>query len=104
MRIKKNDIVKVIAGKNKGMEGKVLKVFPKTSRVIVEGVNIIHRHTRPSQQNQQGGIIKKEAPIHVSNVQVVVNGMPTRLGYRILEDGTKVRYAKKTGEIVDEGK
>lgn len=104
MRIKKNDQVKVIAGKYKGKEGKVLKVFPKTERVIVEGVNFIKRHTRPNQQNPQGGIVEKEAPIHVSNLMLVVNGTPTRVGMRILKDNSKVRIAKKTGETIAEGK
>lgn len=104
MHIKKGDIVKVIAGKYKGKEGKILKVFLKTNRAIIEGVNLVKRHTRPSQQNPQGGIIEKEAAIHVSNIMVVVNGTPTRIGTRILKDGSKVRYAKKTGETVTEGK
>lgn len=104
MRIKKNDQVKVIAGKYKGKEGKVLVVFPKRNRVIVEGVNLIKRHTRPSQQNPQGGIIEKEAALHASNLMLVVNGAPTRVGVRILEDDSKVRIAKKTGETLAEGK
>ncbi|MDD3715999.1 MAG: 50S ribosomal protein L24 [Candidatus Marinimicrobia bacterium] len=104
MHIKKGDIVKVITGKYKGKEGKVLKVFPLAQRVIIEGVNMVKRHTRPSQQNPQGGIVEKEAAVHVSNVMLVVNGKPTRIGSRILKDGSRVRYAKKTGETVAEGK
>ncbi|MBW6457631.1 MAG: 50S ribosomal protein L24 [FCB group bacterium] len=104
MHIKKNDIVKVIAGKYKGKSGKVLKVFPKTNRVIIEGVNLVKRHTRPSQQNPKGGIIEKEAAVHASNTMLVVNGTPTRVGTNVLKDGSKVRYAKKTGETVAEGK
>ena len=98
-RIQKNDTVKVIAGNYKGFEGKVLKVFPEEERVVVEGVNFVKKAIRPTQQNQQGGIIEKEAPIHISNVKLVHNGEPTKVGYKTLDDGTKVRYAKKTGEI-----
>lgn len=101
MHIKKGDVVKVIAGKYKGKEGKVLKVFLKTDRVIIEGVNLVKRATRPSQQNPQGGIVEKEAAIHVSNAMLVVNGTPTRVGTRILKDGSKVRFSKKTGETVE---
>jgi len=101
VHIKKGDVVKVIAGKYKGKEGKILKVFLKTNRVIIEGVNLVKRATRPSQQNPQGGIIEKEAAIHASNVMLVVNGKPSRVGTRILKDGSKVRYAKKSGETVE---
>lgn len=101
MHIKKGDVVKVIAGKYKGKEGKVLKVFLKTNRVIIEGVNLVKRATRPSQQNPKGGIVEKEAAIHVSNTMLVVNGKPTRVGTRILNDGSKVRYSKKTGETLE---
>ena len=101
MHIKKGDVVKVIAGKYKGKEGKILKVFLKTNRVIIEGVNLVKRATRPSQQNPQGGIVEKEAAIHASNVMLVVNGKPSRVGTRILKDGSKVRYSKNTGETVE---
>ena len=101
MHIKKGDVVKVITGKYKGKEGKILKVFLKTNRVIIEGVNLVKRATRPSQQNPQGGIIEKEAAIHASNVMLVVNGKPSRVGTRILKEGSKVRYAKNTGETVE---
>lgn len=104
MHVKKNDNVKVIAGKDRGKEGKILKVYPKTNRVIIEGVNLVKRHTRPNQANPQGGIIEKEAPIHASNVMLLVNGEINRTGTRILNDGSKVRFAKKTGDILDEGK
>ena len=102
MHVVKNDTVKILSGKYKDKTGKVLKVFPKYDRVIVEGVNIIKRHTKPSQKNQQGGILEKEAPIHVSNVMVIdpKTSEPTRIGYKILEDGTKVRISKKSGEIL----
>jgi len=93
--------VRVINGNHKGMEGKVLRVFPKKQRLIVEGVNFIKRATRPSQENPAGGFIEKEAPIHVSNVMVVVGGKAIRIGHKILEDGTKVRISKKTGEEIE---
>jgi large subunit ribosomal protein L24 len=104
VHVKKNDIVKVIAGKDRGKTGKILKVFPKKERVIIEGVNLVKRHTRPNQQNPQGGIVEKEAPIHVSNVMLVQDNKPSRTGIRILADGSRVRFSKKTGEQVDEGK
>ncbi len=107
IRIKKGDTVRVIAGKDKGKEGKVLVVDRKHSRVIVEGVNMIKKHAKPSPM-QQGGIIQKEGPIHVSNVMYVHNGKPTRLGVKVVmeeQDGRQkaVRYriAKSTGEVID---
>ncbi|RME43832.1 MAG: 50S ribosomal protein L24 [Deltaproteobacteria bacterium] len=102
--VKKNDIVVVIAGKEKGKRGKVLKVFPEKGRVIVEGLNMIKRHTRPNQMVQQGGIIEREAPISISNVQLYdpKADRPVRIGYKVLEDGRKVRYSVKTGEILDQ--
>ncbi len=104
VHVKKNDNVKVIAGKDRGRQGKILKVFPNTNRVIIEGVNLVKRHTKPNQANPQGGIVEKEAPIHASNVMLLVGNEGTRTGIRFLNDGKKVRFAKKTGEIVDEGK
>ena len=100
MKLKTGDKVVFITGKDKGKEGKILKADRKNNRVVVEGVNMVSRHTKPSAKNQQGGIIKKEAPIHVSNVMYVHNGKPTRLGVMI-KDGKKVRVAKKTGEVID---
>lgn len=99
-KIKKNDLVQVITGKDKGKEGKVLHVNTKKDTVVVEGVNMVSRHTKPNQQNQQGGIIEKEAPIHVSNVMYVHKGKVTRIGHKI-ENGKKVRVAKSTGEVID---
>ncbi|MFZ0391754.1 MAG: 50S ribosomal protein L24 [Calditrichia bacterium] len=95
-KVVKNDTVVVISGDDKSKSGKVLKVFPQERRVVVEGVNMIKRHTRPTQQLPQGGIVEKEAPIHVSNVKVICPkcNQPTRVGARILEDGSKVRYCK----------
>ena len=98
MIIKKDMIVKVISGANKGQEGKVLFVNPKKNRLIVEGVNFIKKSTRPTQDNQKGGIIEKEAPIDISNVMVLQNNKVSRIGYKILEDGSKVRIFKKTNE------
>ncbi|SIS71453.1 LSU ribosomal protein L24P [Alicyclobacillus vulcanalis] len=103
LRVKTGDKVVVIAGKDKSKQGRILKVYPKEGRVVVEGVNIVKRHTKPNPQHPEGGIVEKEAPIHVSNVMLVdpKTGEPTRVGYKFLEDGRKVRYAKKSGEIID---
>ncbi|BBW98171.1 MULTISPECIES: 50S ribosomal protein L24 [Geobacillus] len=102
MHVKKGDKVQVISGKDKGKQGVILAAFPKKNRVIVEGVNIVKKHAKPSQANPQGGIIEKEAPIHVSKVMPLdpKTGEPTRIGYKVV-DGKKVRYAKKSGEILD---
>jgi len=101
MKIKKGDTVKVITGKYKGKTSRVIKVYPKTQKVIVEGVNIAKKHIRPTQENPQGGISEIEMPIHISNLKMYINNNATRIGYKILEDGKKVRYAKKTGEVVN---
>ena len=98
MIIKKDMVVKVISGANKGQEGKVLFVNPKKNRLIVEGVNFIKKSTRPTQDNQKGGIIEKEASIDISNVMVLQNNKVSRIGYKILDDGSKVRIFKKTNE------
>ncbi|MGE6593255.1 50S ribosomal protein L24 [Bacillus mycoides] len=102
MHVKKGDKVQVITGKDKGKQGVILVALPKQNRVIVEGVNIVKKHSKPSQLNPQGGIITKEAPIHVSNVMVLdpKTGEPTRVGFKV-EDGKKVRIAKKSGELLD---
>jgi len=101
-KIKKNDDVIVISGRDKGKKGSVLLVLPKKDRVIVQGVNMVKRHTRPT-AGQSGGIVDKELPIHVSNIALVDpdGGKPTRVGFRILEDGRKVRVAKRSGEMID---
>ena len=99
-KIKKGDTVKVIAGKDKDKEGKVLAVDTKNNTVLVEGVNMVTKHAKPSAANQQGGIITKEAPIHASNVMYSVKGQAVRVGFSF-KDGKKVRINKKTGEVID---
>lgn len=106
-RLKKNDLVKVISGNAKGTTGKILFIDRKKGKVIVEGVNIIHRHTRPTQKNPQGGIIRREAPINITNVQLVCpkTNEPTRIGVEIVKDSTtgkskRMRTSKKSGEII----
>jgi len=102
LKIKKGDKVVVITGRDKGKVGEVKKVLPTENRVIVDGVNMVKRHTRPS-AGDPGGIVEKEASIHVSNVAYVdpKTDKPTRIGYKTLEDGRKVRYAKRSGEVID---
>ena len=100
LKIKKGDTVKVIAGKDNNKEGKVLSVDVKNGKVLVEGVNMITKHTNPSQANPNGGIVQKEAPIDLSNVMYVHKGKATRVGFKV-EDGKKVRIAKSTGEVID---
>ena len=102
MKIKKGDTVKVIAGKSqdKGKEGKVLSVDPKNGKVLVEGINIVTKHTKPSAANQNGGIVQKEAPIDISNVMYVHKGKVTRIGFK-MENDKKVRFAKTTGDVID---
>ena len=99
-KIKKDDMVRVIAGKDIDKEGKVIAVDRKHHRVIVEGVNMLTKHTTPSMQNQAGGIIHQEGPIDVSNVMLLHYGQPTRVGFKFV-DGKKVRFAKSTGEVID---
>ena len=102
MHVKKGDKVMVISGKDKGKTGIILEAYPKQSRVLVEGINIVKKHAKPSQVNPQGGILNQEAPIHVSNVMPIdpKSGKPTRVGYTV-ENGKKVRVAKKSGEVLD---
>lgn len=103
MKIKKGDTVKVMVGdaiKCRGKEGKVISVDHKKNRVVVEGVNLVSKHAKPSAANQNGGIIQKEAPIDLSNVMYLHKGKPTKIGFKV-ENGKKVRYAKSTGEVID---
>ncbi|MBR1812751.1 MAG: 50S ribosomal protein L24 [Lachnospiraceae bacterium] len=100
LKIKKDDMVKVIAGKENGKEGKVLSVSPKTGKVTVEGVNMLTKHTKPSAGNPNGGIVNKEGPIDISNVMLLYKGKTTRVGFQV-KDGKKVRVAKATGEVID---
>ncbi len=103
LRIRRGDLVEVISGDDRGKRGKVLKVFPRERRIIVEGVNFVKRHVRPSQRDPQGGIQEREAPIHVSNVMLVCPncGNRTRVGYHFMEDGTKVRVCKVCHEMIE---
>lgn len=103
MHVKKGDMVFVITGKDKGKKGRVIAAYPKKNKVLVEGINMVKKHTKPNQANPQGGIITQEAPIHVSNVMLVdpKTGKPTRVGYKILENGKKIRIAKRSGEPID---
>lgn len=102
-KVRKGDRVVVLAGKDKGKTGEVLQSLPKENRVVVRGVNMIKRHQRGTAA-QQGGIIEKEAPLHVSNVAHIdpKDDQPTRVGFKVLEDGRKVRYAKRSGEVIDQ--
>lgn len=102
LHIKKGDMVYVIAGDNKGRQGKVLQVLVEEERAIVEGLNLVSKHTKPNSKNPQGGIVKKEAPIQISNLQVVdpKTGKPTRIGRRKNDQGKSVRYSKKSGEEI----
>jgi large subunit ribosomal protein L24 len=104
MHIRKGDTVVVITGKYKGRRGRVLGVFPRNSRVLVEGVNLIKRHTRPSSRSQQGGIVEREAPIHLSNVMpwCEAAGRPSKIAIKRLEDGTRVRVYKVNGETLND--
>ena len=103
LHVKKDDTVFIITGKDKGKKGRILAAYPRENRVLVEGVNMVKKHTKPSQKNPQGGIISQEAPIHVSNVMLAdpKSGKPTRISYKVLDNGEKVRVAKKSGEVID---
>ncbi|MBR2772887.1 MAG: 50S ribosomal protein L24 [Salinivirgaceae bacterium] len=102
LHIKKGDTVVVIAGESKGQRGKVLSVQVEKQRAVVEGINMVSKHTKPNAKNTQGGIVKQEAPVHISNLMLVepANGNPTRIGRRIGENGKLVRYSKKSGEEI----
>ena len=100
IKIRKGDTVRVITGSHKGAEGEVLRISKEDNKAVVEGVNLVKKHNKPNAQNPQGGITEKEAPIHISNLSLLTtDGKTTRVGYR-MEEGTKVRYAKKTDEVI----
>ena len=105
LKIKKGDRVVVLAGRDKGKRGEVVAVMPKENRALVRGVNMVRRHQRQT-ASQEGGIISKEAPIHLSNLAIEdpADGSPTRVGFKFLEDGRKVRFAKRSGELIPERK
>ena len=100
MKIKKGETVKVITGKDAGSEGKVLSIDAKNGKIVVEGINMVTKHAKPSQANPDGGIIQKEAPIDIANVMLVVKGKATRVGFK-MDGDKKVRFAKATGEVID---
>lgn len=101
-KIKKGDKVVVLTGRDKGRSGEVVQVMPKDEKALVRGVNMVKRHQRQS-MNQEGGIISKEAPVHISNIAMAdpKDGKPTRVGFRVLDDGRKVRFAKRSGDLID---
>jgi large subunit ribosomal protein L24 len=103
-KISKNDIVEIIAGEDVGKTGRVVKVFPRTNQLLVEGINYVKRHTRPTAQNQQGGILEKEAPVHVSNVRIWCPRCEkgVKMAPRVLSDGTKARVCRSCGEIIEQ--
>ncbi|MGH2368590.1 MAG: 50S ribosomal protein L24 [Chloroflexota bacterium] len=103
-KVRKNDTVQVLAGRERGKQGKVSRVIPKEARVVVDGVNIRKRHVRPRRQGEQAGIVEFPAPLHISNVAVICAkcGRATRVGFRLLADGKKVRYCKRCDEVIDE--
>jgi large subunit ribosomal protein L24 len=100
MKLKKGDTVEVITGKDKGKQGEISHVFPNTDKVIINGVNTASKHQRATRANDQGGIIEKDLPIHVSNVMLVHKGKKVRIGYDTRDDGTKVRVARPSGEVI----
>jgi large subunit ribosomal protein L24 len=103
MKIKRDDTVLIISGNDKGKRGRVLRVYPGQDRLIVEGVRMMKKHTKPTQRDPQGGIVEREAPLHVSNVMLVdpKNDEPTRVGRQRLDEGRRVRVAKRSGEMID---
>lgn len=103
LRIKKGDMVQIVSGENRGQKGKVLRVLPDKGRAFVEGRNLVKKHTKPNQKNQQGGILEKEASIHISNLMLFCDKTekPTRVGIKILDNGKRVRYSKKSKEQID---
>jgi large subunit ribosomal protein L24 len=101
MHVKKGMKVKVISGNHKGLEGKILNVFPKKNRLVIEGVNFRKRAIRPTQENPSGGFVERESSIHISNVMLIHDGTPSRTGIKVLENGKKIRFLKKTNQEVE---
>ncbi len=103
LRLKRGDMVQIISGENKGLTGKILNILKNKDRATVEGRNIVKRHTKPNQKNQQGGILEKEASIHISNLMLLCEktNRPTRVGVRIMDNGKKARFSKKSKELID---
>ena len=100
MKLKKGDTVKVISGKDKGQQGEIVHVFPSDNKVLVNGINTAKKHSKARRANQQGGIIDRDMPIHASNVMLVHKGKTVRIGYKTQDDGTKVRIARPSGEVI----
>jgi large subunit ribosomal protein L24 len=103
LRLKKGDTAMIVSGDFRGQTGRIIKVFPDKNVALVEAKNMIKRHTKPNRKSQQGGIVEKEAPIHLSNLMLICpkTGKPTRIGTRVLEDGKRVRFSKKAKELLD---
>ncbi len=106
MHVHREDTVVILTGKDRGKKGRVIRLFPKIEKALVEKINMVKRHTRPTQQLPQGGILEKEAPVHLSNLQVICGkcGKATRIAHKVLTSGTKTRVCKKCGEILDKEK
>ena len=100
MKLRKGDTVKVISGKDKGQQGEIVQVFPSDNKVLVNGINTAKKHQKARRSNQQGGIIDRDMPVDASNVMLMHKGKPTRVGYKVQPDGTKVRVAKRSGEVI----
>ena len=101
MKIRKGDMVKIISGNDKGKTGRIIKVFPNKDRILVEGINIVKKHSRPSQENPQGGILEKELSIHVSNAMYLNGNKPTKIGIKRIKDENKTRFSKSTNKDID---
>jgi len=103
LKLKKGDRVIVTAGKDKGKKGDIIKIFPSLEKALISGINVSRKHTKPTKLNPQGGIVTKEMPVHISNISILdpKTDQPSKIGFKILEGGKKVRFAKRSGEIID---